>query len=283
MNTPIEVCFGHRDEWDYCYKAYGPALDHIVAAHEGCLQMLRAATPTDDESIEIHFLARACLKEFEEILLLAGNGYGCGATKLLRSFYERVATLGYLAENQNAITDFRDYTAIHWHKLYMELKATHPDSKTLDNRSEMIIEEYQNMKSKFTESICKCGKKRVQMSWTKKPVAQLVSESTNGLRNLCFKAYLLPTFYLHTTHFGIMSQSEHSSEGAIKMFGTEVEHNHARDALMLAHLLLLYTCQTIDKYFHLKNDQPLKEFADNWSTAWKDSTSEAKPDRSNQS
>ncbi len=99
------------------------------------------------------------LKDFEEILLLAGNGYGGGAIKLLRSFYERVTTLGYLAANPNKINQFKDYTAVHRYKLYEELKTVHPDPNELAKQSEEVLANYEKIKTQFSEESCKCGKK----------------------------------------------------------------------------------------------------------------------------
>jgi hypothetical protein len=42
-------------------------------------------------------------------MLLAGNGFGTGATKLMRAFYGRPVTLSYLATDTDQIQRFVDY------------------------------------------------------------------------------------------------------------------------------------------------------------------------------
>ena len=76
--------FGHADEWDYFAQHYGAAADALTNAHKACFDLLSLAQPVDRGQNVIYLLAQSCWKEFEEILLLAGNGYGGGATKLLR-------------------------------------------------------------------------------------------------------------------------------------------------------------------------------------------------------
>src|ERR1051325_4604768 len=102
-------------------------------------------------------------KEFEEILLLAGNGYGNGANKLLRSFFERVVTFAYLAERQEKIQQFIDYSPVHWHKLLEENKAGGQDVPLEDENIKTIEKDYETAKEEYSEDVCKpCGKKRVQ-------------------------------------------------------------------------------------------------------------------------
>lgn len=57
----------------------------------------------------IFYLGRLCAEEFNEILLLAGNGYGIGAFKLLRGMYERSVTAYRLHLHPELIDDFLEY------------------------------------------------------------------------------------------------------------------------------------------------------------------------------
>src|SRR5580700_2459416 len=57
--------------------------------------LLNIPLPTPNDRVVL-FLALACMEDFNEILLLCGNGYGLGALKLLRGMYERAVTAHYL-------------------------------------------------------------------------------------------------------------------------------------------------------------------------------------------
>ena len=90
---------GHQDEWDYFAGQHQQLVEVLTDAHGRCVDLLQAAQRKAESSADrvILGIGLACLKEFEEVCLLCGNGYGAGANKLLRAFYERVITLSYLA------------------------------------------------------------------------------------------------------------------------------------------------------------------------------------------
>jgi hypothetical protein len=210
------VYFGHEDEWQYFAQHHGPALDALTKAHKTCIDLLKLAHPVGQEQAVIYMLAQCCLKEFEEILLLTGNGYGGGATKLLRSFYERVVTLSYLAKHPNKVQQFVDYTDIHWRKLLTEAEKIHSKVDLTPEQIKTINENFEKSKERFTEVLCKeHNKTRLQMSWTKKPVPDQASEISDPLRWRCFNAYLRPTFYLHSTFVGITWQTQKGEEGKL--------------------------------------------------------------------
>jgi hypothetical protein len=49
------------------------------------------------EDRTVFVLGRLCMEDFFEIIQLAGNGYGFGALKLVRSLYERAVTMAFLS------------------------------------------------------------------------------------------------------------------------------------------------------------------------------------------
>jgi len=58
------------------------------------------------------WLGHTCRQEFLEIVFLAINGYGAGATKILRSLYERAVTIEYLVQNPHKVDRFLQFAAI---------------------------------------------------------------------------------------------------------------------------------------------------------------------------
>jgi coproporphyrinogen III oxidase-like Fe-S oxidoreductase len=58
------------------------------------------------------WLGHTCRQDFCEIVFLAINGYGAGATKILRSLYERAVTIEYLIQNPNKVNRFLQFAAI---------------------------------------------------------------------------------------------------------------------------------------------------------------------------
>ena len=65
------------------------------------------ALSSDKPSDRIGFyLGRICVEDFNEILLLAGTGYGVGAQKVLRGMYERAVTSAYILANPETAEPF---------------------------------------------------------------------------------------------------------------------------------------------------------------------------------
>jgi hypothetical protein len=265
----MDLRCGHLDEWQFFAERFGSAIDALTRAHDTCFAILTLPCPDGQEQNVIYILAAACLKEFEEICLLAGNGYGGGATKLLRSFYERVVTLSYLALKPTKVQQFIDYTNIHWHKLLCEAEKIHSTVKLTPEKIQKIKDDYENHKDHFMEDLCKpCKKRRPQMAWTKKPIPDQASEVNQTLRALCFNAYLRPTFYLHTTFLGITWQAQKTDAGKLRFLGTEIERESARESLELAHILLVHVAEVVNDFFRLGQNERVKKIAREWKDSW---------------
>jgi hypothetical protein len=58
-----------------------------------------------DTQIEkfVYFYGNLVAEDFMEIFLMAANGYGYGAMKLLRSMYEHIVTLRYLHDHPDEL------------------------------------------------------------------------------------------------------------------------------------------------------------------------------------
>lgn len=55
-----------------------------------------------------------CAHDFQEILVLCGNGLGIGGLKLLRGLYEKAVVMQYLSAYPDEVQEFFDYNAIHF-------------------------------------------------------------------------------------------------------------------------------------------------------------------------
>jgi hypothetical protein len=155
----MEFLCGNPQASQAFYTRNKEIIEVVTHAHDFCHELVWEAQGKIDkqEHHVIWLLAGSCLKEFEEILLLAGNGFGTGSVKLMRSFYERVATLSYLAAHPDEIQRFVAYSDIHWHKLLVEAEEVHSDFK-LDSKDRARIEEnYKKQKDDFQQKDCeKC-------------------------------------------------------------------------------------------------------------------------------
>ena len=84
------------------------------------LRVLESSTPVDPV---IFYLGRLCIEDFNEILVLCANGYGYGASKLIRGMFERVLTGLYLHLHPDQAEDFLDFYWISQRKEINNLKS----------------------------------------------------------------------------------------------------------------------------------------------------------------
>jgi hypothetical protein len=67
--------------------------------------------------IVLYSLLKAAFEDFGELLILAGNGLGFGATKALRSLYERAVMSAFLGNTPAEAVRFVEQDALDLHKL----------------------------------------------------------------------------------------------------------------------------------------------------------------------
>lgn len=264
-----------EDDAQIFAERHAKSIDVVETLHASALDFL--TSPMDRKGFEdntIYLLAAACLHEFNEIMLLAVHMYGTGAVKLLRPLYERVVTLSYLSKNPCEVQQFIDYSDIHWNKLLEEAKRVFGDEvipKILSREAaDAISANYQKNRANFLQTDCKkCGTTRLQGSWTKKGTPELAGAVNNELRSLYYKAFLSPTLHIHTTFWGIVDQLKSSGDGEIA-FNQRHEEESARDAIDIAHALMVQVLRVVNAHFKLGKDDVVKQRAEEWADAWRE-------------
>jgi hypothetical protein len=216
-------------------------------------------------------LAASCLTEFEDIFLLAGNGRGVGAMKLLRAFYERTVTLSYLAKKPEKVQQFIEYSDVHWHKLLSEAMENHATPSISQSEMEGIKSNFERVRGKYQKEKCRtCKTTELQASWTKLPVPQMASQVSEILRSLAFNAYLRTTFHIHTTFFGIVEQSAQSAKGKLRFADLNKQRELASEAMEIAHILIVHVMQAVNDSFKLGRDDQIGQIAEEWKRSWQE-------------
>ncbi|HEX4169911.1 MAG TPA: DUF5677 domain-containing protein [Bryobacteraceae bacterium] len=103
------------------------ALNKLTDLAPRIQQTQKALNDTADKII--FALSNQCIEECWEVLLLAANQYAFGATKLLRSLYERVVTTLYLGKYPEKSERFEEYGAIQDHRLLQHSKKLYSDDQ----------------------------------------------------------------------------------------------------------------------------------------------------------
>jgi hypothetical protein len=238
-------------------------LDDIAAGYHDIMSALEEHESNRNNEF-IFLMVGACYTEYEEILVLALNGYGSGATKLLRALYERVVTGLYLMRHPNKIQQFIDYTHVHWNKLLIEAETTGIPQNLSSGRRAEIINDFREVEAQFTETVCRpCKKTRLQLSWTKKPVPSQARELDEELGLLGFQSYLMPTFFLHTTFWSIAQQIKEYEGGKRELHNKGMERDYAKKAVVFATTLMGHLVSGSLEFFHLE----LKEISEQMMNA----------------
>jgi hypothetical protein len=227
------------------------SLDQIAGAFTDLFEAIKSQDDTRNRSL-LFLMVGASYREFEELLTLAMNGYGAGATKLLRALYERTVTTLYLMKHPKKIQQFIDFTAIHWKKLLIEADTSGIGAQLPDERRGEIERDFKQVEENFQELACSpCKKTRLQGSWTKKPVPTQAREINEELGAMCFRSYLMPTFFLHTTFWGIEQQTIEDKDGKFTLLTSESERRHAAGTLVMACNLMKHLAEGTNQYYAL--------------------------------
>lgn len=190
-------------------------------------------------------LGHACREDFSEVIFLAVNGYGTGASKLTRGLYERCVALAYMVQDRRKVDRFIRYAAVQEHKLLVAaLKVVTAAEFDLVFRPPNTVEEiqrrYREIKQEFEMEDCKeCGTKRTNPSWDL-DVASMVQRVGGPYQGFYLPNYALPTLAIHAT----------LSSATLKTDPSETHHEADLQAACASFLMVL-ALRSLEGVFHL--------------------------------
>jgi hypothetical protein len=215
-------------------------------------------------------LGRIVADDFGEVLTLSGNGRGIGAYKILRGMYERLVTAAYIAKNPSDARPFVEDDVIKKWKLWQQAVEVMPDLKNSvsSEKIEALEAEYKRVKAKRAESICKkCGQPKTQEEWTRVDLASMAKQADINLSVLYGACYLTPTFHSHATGFGLSARFKPTEQGSNAY--QETSEKEARQAILLAHNLVLRHLTLQNEYFKLGLEAEIQPCIDAFLRIWK--------------
>lgn len=213
-----------------------------------------------------HFYGRLIVEDFMEIFLVAANGYGFAALKLLRSIYEHAVTLEYLNDHPDEVQGFIDYDAVQQFKLMQPIFETFGTGALPADTVADITRKYEEAKEKFMVTDCKkCGTKRVNHSWNKLNFPAMAKKTELG--QIIVHGYYIPLRHAHSTFKSITERLE-KSERALG-FKPESEPKVADEALMTAHNCLLVALGVQQKRFRIEGlEAAIDRCVRDWALVW---------------
>ncbi len=201
----------------------------------------------------VYGLGRVAAEDFMELLLLAANGYGQGAIKILRSGYELTVTCGYLSRHPELVETFLEFHHVSVRKGLNHFRGIGVDPNTFlpAERIAAIEAEFARVRPQFTDVVCEeCGEegeKRVRPSWSKLDMASMTREI--GIGNAYPMMYFWPTMLIHATTFRLLSRFTETAEGV--EFQSGPQPREADAALAGGVLMLAMIVDVQDRHFGL--------------------------------
>jgi hypothetical protein len=198
-------------------------------------------------------------EEFFEIFILAGNGLGIGAMKLLRGFYEMVVIMADFVKRPTDAESFLDFHYINEHKAIIEHAKKRGQLGILGLSTVQIqgIEDnYQRVKGSF------------KGSWHSLNLSDMADDVDRNLSVLYSSCFLLPTFLAHTTAAAVVSRTRIDSGTGRLAYDKDAQKKMARSALVGAHNLLLRSLDIVNDYFKLGLDAEISDRCKDFMQAW---------------
>jgi len=277
---PPNPIFGIPERWEHFANSHALFLERRPRLEEAAkLAFTREDAISAPVDAVVFFIGRLCAEDFEdfmEILLLCGNGYGVGALKILRGMYERVVTAWYLHRHPEKAEAFLNFYWVERHRLVNAIKAVFGgDFLTNHGVPQAEIDKHEakfhEVREQFIEPLCKkCNTNRLSGSWTRLDMVALAKKA-GDVGQLIIQGYHLPTRQAHSTVVAVLERLQ-ELEGGVDTFNGGPQYDKADEALLTAHMLMLYVFELQKEHFNLNAlEEPLQkcvqDFQDIWGSA----------------
>lgn len=217
--SPDDTVVGNEEEW----TKFSTRHPHFLEESHRLVDLANAVLnrKLDDASKE-QFLffgfGFLILDDFQDIVILVGNGRGFGAQKLLRGMYERITTLAYLMKHPERAIDFIDYDRVRLYKIYQELGAVLPSAKVSQELVDLKAARDEAMKNGRFSRNCKCktdcDARLPAISWTPLAVPELAAAANDGLRQDLLAAYVTPLSETHPSFLAAVARQSITQTGS---------------------------------------------------------------------
>ncbi len=207
-------------------------------------KLLNRWVPIETVADDIIFLlGRTSFEDYCELWVLAGNGYGIGAYKILRGLYEKVVTLGYLVKHPSEIQRFYEYEIVQRRRLVNRVKKDpHMRTRLTGTEYRETEEAYETVKGKFLDA------RGRSLSWTPLDMYSLAMKAGHDLEKISIPAYVIPTYKIHATVSDLADRKVPQGDGTFK-FNNGPQEQYADSALITATAILMTALAIHEDYF----------------------------------
>ena len=246
------------------------------------INMAFSRTQVMDTTIDkfVYFYGNLVAEDFMELFLMAVNGCGYGAMKLLRPTYEHTVTLRYLHEHPDDLRAFFDFDRVQQYKLMRPIIETFGEGVLPSDIVKDTERRYAEVKDKFMVKSCKsktCDEKRLGHTWSKLDFVSM-AKMTGAIGSLIVPGYFMPLRHAHSTLRAMMDRLERKDEQV--GFQRESQPDEADQALMTAHNCLLVALEIQDERFKIPSlKSAVQGCIRDWALIWSpESLTELEPE-----
>jgi hypothetical protein len=248
-----------------------PRWSEVMSRLEGAINLALSRTQVMDLPIDkfVYFYGNLVAEDFMELFLLAVNGYGYGAMKLLRSMYEHTVVLKYLHDHPDEVQRFFDFDRVQQYKLMKRIIDTFGENALPRATTEETERRYEEIKERFIVKSCKsktCDERRVGNTWSKLDLVAM-AKTTGAIGTLIVPGYFVPLRHAHPTYRAMTERLEHDDEHM--GFNRESQPKEADTALLTAHHCLLIALEVQKERFNVPGlEEALQHCIRDWALIW---------------
>lgn len=228
---------------------------------------------TMSEPIEkfVYFYGNLVAEDFMELFLMAVNGYGFGAMKLLRSMYEHTIVLKYLHEHPDEFQAFFAFDRVQQRKLMYQVFDIFGRDALPPEMIDDTERRFEEVREQFTVRCCNvknctCTHNRVNHTWSRLDFVAM-AKATGDIGKMLVNAYHVPLRHAHPTIRTMMERLE-MRDGHLG-FSRESQPKEADEALMTAHNCLLVALYVQKERFKIPGlEEALSNAVIDWTLVW---------------
>jgi hypothetical protein len=216
----------------------------------------------------VFYLGRMAVDDFRELFMLAANGCGFGAYKIVRGMYERAVTAFFIEKNPSEARTFAESSAIpKLNYLKRTFEASPGVRKGFSDESMATIEKNAAAaQAKRKQTICsRCHQPITQEAWTRTNLDVMAKAAAPELEVFYPQFYLEGTAQSHANMFGIERRLVRKN-GRISY--KETSEEEARFAVHLGHHLMVRVLGMQNTYFGLGFDGEVQARIEAFVVIW---------------
>ncbi|MGH9535720.1 MAG: DUF5677 domain-containing protein [Terriglobales bacterium] len=264
--TGSETQFGFPEFWPEFEGHFGPlfpALHGVEQALNGVVD--RAYESVDGWQRAVLNLGRLNGEAMEELIILAANGCGPGAMKILRSILEYTVDAEYLRQNPAQFSNYSDWGDVERWRLYESLRSNAQTTYPAIGAQEIARarQAYDSASQRF-----KGGGGSRRDRWCGLNLRDQAVQA--GLGSLYGQVNRLASQFLHGGMFGLVLRFEPKTD--IHRIDVPPSAKWCREALSGGHYCLVQTVRTVAQALSAQPEPSVEELERQRRSAWDEIT-----------